>query len=46
MLKVRSGLNALINRNVFYQLADLAEQEGDSLWVSSMGKRFLLGRFD
>lgn len=46
MLKVRHGLNALINRNVFYQLADLAEQEGDSLWVSSMGKRFLLGRFD
>lgn len=46
MLKVRNGLNALINRNVFYQLADLAEEGDGALWIESLGKRFLLGRLD
>lgn len=49
---VRKNLEALISRNVFYQLVDQAEvgaggSDGDSneLFISSCGCRFSLGRF-
>ncbi len=44
-LLVRDSLWALIGRNVFYRLVDLAEAEGDGdqLWVRSGGERFSLG---
>ena len=46
---VRRNLEALINRNVFYQLVDLAqevEEDGSKkLYVSSAGERFLLGNY-
>ena len=41
---VRDGLEARINRPVFYRLVDLARQEGDELAVYSRGARFVLGR--
>lgn len=48
VLMVRSGLKALLSRNVFYELADLATQEecaeGTELVVWSQGARFVLGR--
>ncbi|MBA56219.1 MAG: hypothetical protein CMK89_17345 [Pseudomonadales bacterium] len=45
---VRKNLEALISRNVFYQLVDQAEmQEGTSneLFIVSDGQKFSLGRF-
>ncbi|HEX7036371.1 MAG TPA: DUF1285 domain-containing protein [Pseudomonadales bacterium] len=41
---VRDGLEARINRPVFYRLVDQALQEGDELAVYSRGARFVLGR--
>lgn len=45
---VRTNLNALIARNVFYELAELAsiEDEGDKSYmvVYSQGERFVLGQ--
>ncbi len=43
-LLVRSGLEALINRAVFYRLVDLAQPEARELVVYSRGERFPLGR--
>lgn len=43
LVRVRHQLDALINRNVFYQLADCAEQRGDQLWgIWSSGEFFPL----
>ena len=45
---VRKNLEALIARNVFYQLVDQAEMNtdhGNELFVTSLGQRFSLGRF-
>lgn len=45
---VRKNLEALISRNVFYQLVDQAElEQGESneLFISSDGERFSLGTF-
>ena len=45
---VRKNLEALISRNVFYQLVDHAEVDGNEaneLFVSSCGARYSLGRF-
>ena len=42
-LRVRDGLDALINRPVFYRLVEHAVQEGDELAVYSRGVRFPLG---
>jgi len=42
----RDGLDALINRNVFYRLVDLAREEQGELVVYSRGARFSLGRID
>lgn len=48
VLQVRDGLDALISRNVFYQLAALAQveaaQEGERLVLWSAGEKFVLGR--
>ncbi|MFP6836860.1 MAG: DUF1285 domain-containing protein [Pseudomonadales bacterium] len=41
---VRDGLDALINRAVFYRLVDLGIEEGDECCVYSRGERFSLGR--
>ena len=45
---VRRNLEALISRNVFYQLVEMAKLEqddsGDQLVVTSAGERFLLGK--
>ena len=43
-VRVRGGMEALINRPVFYRLAELALQEGDELVVYSRGARFPLGK--
>ena len=40
---VRDGLNALLNRSVYYQLVDLGEEQDGHLWVMSNGERFDLG---
>lgn len=42
-LQVRNGLPALIHRNVFYQLVEMASEEGGNLCVSSCGQRYVLG---
>jgi hypothetical protein len=39
-LEVRDGLRALIGRNVYYRLADLAEETADGWWLTSAGTRF------
>ena len=39
-IMVRDGLEALINRPVFYRLVEAAQQEGDELVVYSRGARF------
>lgn len=48
ILHVRGGLDALISRNVYYQLAELAMIEkgpqGEQLVLRSAGARFLLGK--
>ena len=43
---VRRGLEARIERSVFYELVEMAEAENDRLWVRSGGERFSLGRLD
>lgn len=47
-LHVRDGLEALIHRNVFYQLVDIAEQvddaDGSYLQVRSAGRCYQIGR--
>ncbi len=43
---VRRGLEARIERAVFYELVEMAETENEHLWVSSGGERFTLGRLD
>lgn len=45
-IEVRAGLEARINRPVFYQLVELGEEEGGELAVWSSGQRFSLGRLD
>lgn len=42
-LMVRYGMEGRLHRNVFYQLADLAREEGDQLVIDSAGERFVLG---
>ena len=42
VVAVRDQLNGVISRSVYYQLADLAEQDGSAVWVSSQGLRFSL----
>ena len=42
-LEVRAGLKALITRNVFYQLVELGDPEGDEMSVWSAGTKFVLG---
>ena len=42
-IMVRDGLEALINRPVFYRLVEHAVQEDNQLAVYSRGTRFLLG---
>lgn len=48
VLQVRDGLDALISRNVFYQLAALARleaaQDGECLVLWSAGEKFVLGQ--
>jgi len=49
MVTVRNSIQALISRNVFYQLVDWAAEEADinscsELFISSMGSRFSLGQ--
>ncbi|HJO12924.1 MAG TPA: DUF1285 domain-containing protein [Gammaproteobacteria bacterium] len=50
VVHIRSGLNALINRNVFYRLVDLAETRDESSrtisGVWSGGQFFALGSFE
>lgn len=41
---VRDGLEALVNRSVFYRLVEQAVQEGGELVVYSRGERFSLGK--
>ena len=43
---VRSGLNALIARSVYYPLVELAEEVDGHLWLQSGGERFDLGAID
>ncbi|MCK5574735.1 MAG: DUF1285 domain-containing protein [Sphingomonadales bacterium] len=43
---VRDGLEALINRNVFYQLVEMAEDRDGELGVMSCGTYFPLGRVE
>ncbi len=46
-IRVRDRLDALINRNVFYQLVEIAETEktsqGDVLTITSAGQTFTIG---
>ncbi|MDX9997652.1 MAG: DUF1285 domain-containing protein [Phenylobacterium sp.] len=42
-IHVRRGLEALINRPVFYDLVEMAEPEGDRYVVASNGARFEVG---
>ncbi|WP_296818315.1 DUF1285 domain-containing protein [Brevundimonas sp.] len=41
---VRRGLEARIERSVFYELVEMAERDGDRLCVRSGGEAFVLGR--
>lgn len=43
VLMVRNGLKALLSRNVFYELVNMATQDGSELVVWSHGARFVLG---
>ncbi|MGB3621948.1 MAG: DUF1285 domain-containing protein [Ketobacter sp.] len=48
LITVRRNLEALISRNVFYQLvdqADVEQGETNELYVTSLGSRFSLGKF-
>ncbi len=40
---IRSGLNALIARSVYYPLVELADEAQGRLWLQSGGERFDLG---
>jgi hypothetical protein len=46
-IRVRKNLDALIHRNVFYQLVEIAEQKNlddkTYLVIHSQGKEFVLG---
>jgi hypothetical protein len=42
-LHVRRGLDALINRPVFYELVEIATARGGQYWVTSNGAEFALG---
>ena len=44
LLHIRSGLNALLNRNVFYELVEMAQEEQGELFIYSLGKAFSLGK--
>lgn len=41
---VRDDLWARVNRNVYYQLVELAEEKQDALWLSSAGESFCVGK--
>lgn len=43
MLRVRDNLNALVHRNVFYHLIDLASEVDGKLLMRSMGHNYSLG---
>jgi len=45
-VEVREGIHALIGRNVFYQLVELGEEHEGTLFVTSCGVRFELGRLN
>jgi len=45
-IEVRAGLEARINRPVFYQLVELGQDDSGEMAVWSKGVRFPLGRFD
>ena len=40
---IRSGLNALITRPLYYRLVELGEEANGRLWLASGGERFDLG---
>lgn len=42
-LAVRDGLEAKLHRNVYYQLAELAEEGPSGWYVTSAGERFVIG---
>ncbi len=42
-LEVRHGLRALIGRNVYYRMSELAYEDQNGWWVTSNGARFSLG---
>ena len=42
-LHIRDGLQARIQRSVFYRLVEEGEQQGDDLFVYSNGSAFNLG---
>jgi hypothetical protein len=42
-LHVRRGLEALINRPVFYELVEMAQARDGEYWVTSNGAEFALG---
>ena len=42
-LEVRAGLKALITRNVFYELVELGDADGNQMVVWSAGAKFVLG---
>lgn len=44
-IHVRDRLDALIHRNVFYQLVEMAEARHGQLWLASAGAKFSLGVF-
>ena len=50
LIEVRKGLTGLISRAAYYQLIDWAEvnltDNSNELFVTSMGKRFVLGQID
>ena len=43
---VRDGLDALVNRSVYYELVHLARVEGNRLLLDSAGHGFVLGTLD
>ena len=42
-LMIRDGLEALVNRNVYYRLVEVGIEEADELWVYSQSQRYCLG---
>lgn len=46
-IRVRRNLDALVHRNAFYHLIDMAQPDGQGeLWLTSGNQRFSLGRLD